>query len=61
MYLAARSWGIQPSEFWDMTPAAFWLEYETRRPRDTDNDYAGSLTQADVDELRAWAEEDKES
>lgn len=26
MYLAARAWGIQPSEFWDMTMGEFLLE-----------------------------------
>lgn len=26
MYLAARSWGIQPSEFWAMTPGEWMLE-----------------------------------
>lgn len=26
MYLSARSWGIQPSEFWDMTMVEFMLE-----------------------------------
>ena len=26
MYLTARSWGIQPSEFWDMTMVEFMLE-----------------------------------
>jgi len=26
MYLAARKWGIQPSEFWDMTMVEWMLE-----------------------------------
>lgn len=26
MYLAARSWGIQPSEFWEMTLGEWMLE-----------------------------------
>ena len=26
MYLAARAWGIQPSEFWEMTMGEFMLE-----------------------------------
>lgn len=56
MYLAARGWGIQPGEFWDMTLGEFMAEYEMRRPRDPQNDYAGSLTRADVNELRAWDE-----
>ena len=56
MYLLARSWEIQPGEYWAMTLAEFMAEWEHRRPRDPQNDYAGSLLQADVDELRAWDE-----
>lgn len=26
MYLAARAWGIQPSEFWEMTMGEWMLE-----------------------------------
>jgi len=57
MYLSARGWDIQPGEFWNMTLGEFLVEFEHRRPRDPENDYAGSLTRADVDELRAWDEE----
>ena len=28
MYLTARRWGIQPSEFWDMTMAEYLLELD---------------------------------
>jgi hypothetical protein len=52
LYLAARSWEIQPSEFWDMTFAEWFCEYDWRRPRDERNDYAGNLTQSDVDRLK---------
>ena len=47
MYLAARSFGIQPSEFWEMTLPEFLAEVEWRRPSQP-GDYAGTLTQADV-------------
>lgn len=30
MYLAAREWGIQPSEFWDMTFVEWLLEANFR-------------------------------
>ena len=50
MYIAARSYGIQPSEFWEMTLGEFLAELEWRRPSQP-GDYAGSLTQADVERL----------
>lgn len=36
-----------------MTLGEYLLELEWRSPRDPDHDYAGSLTQADVDFLNA--------
>lgn len=54
MYLCARGWDIQPSEFWNMTPGEWFAEYELRRPRGP-GDYAGSLTQSDVDRLTRFA------
>jgi hypothetical protein len=30
MYLSAREWGIQPSEFWEMTPGEWLLEAQDR-------------------------------
>lgn len=30
MYLTARGWGIQPSEFWAMTLSEYMLELEAR-------------------------------
>jgi hypothetical protein len=38
-----------------MTVAEIMLEWEAKRPRQK-GDYAGSLTQGDVDDLRAWME-----
>lgn len=56
MYLLARSWGIQPSEFWAMTMSEFWVEYQYNEPKSVENAYAGNLTQGQVDELREWME-----
>lgn len=53
MYLWAREWGIQPSEFWEMTISEWWAEYELRAPRDT-GAFAGKLTRADVEELKEY-------
>lgn len=52
MYLWAREWGIQPSEFWQMTISEWWLEYELKSPKDPKGTYAGKLTRADVEELK---------
>lgn len=56
MYLWAREWGIQPSEFWDMTMCEWWAEYDLRAPAG-DEKFAGKLTRDDVDELRDWMNE----
>jgi hypothetical protein len=45
-YLLALSWGLQPSEFWKMSPSEWWLIYDSKRPRDAELDYAGSLNDA---------------
>lgn len=50
MYLSARQWGIQPSEFWGMSMSEWFCEYDfhnSNRP----GRFAGKLTEADVDEL----------
>lgn len=52
MYLWARKWGIQPSEFWEMTISEWWLEYEINVPLDPKEKYAGKLTRAEVEELK---------
>ena len=54
LYLSARSWGIQPSEFWCMTLAEWFSEAEQRREKQP-GDYAGNLTRADVQELQEIA------
>ena len=51
MYLIARRWGWQPSEFWNATLAEWFLEFDAERPK-AEGDFAGTLTQGDVDRLR---------
>jgi tail assembly chaperone len=51
---AVGVWGIQPSEFWAMTPEEWWMLHEvktaiTRRP--------GSFTYEELNELEEWADE----
>ena len=53
MYLSARAWGIQPSEFWDMTLPEFYAEFESRLP-DQKGHHAGKLTDDDVAELKEY-------
>lgn len=47
MYQLARSWGVQPTEFWEMTIPEWFAELEMNRP----NNYAGKLTHDAVDSL----------
>lgn len=49
--LAVGSWGIQPSEFWQMDCAEWFWIYDTKRPKDKQNDYAGRLTEDDCADL----------
>lgn len=51
--LAVGTWGIAPTEFWQMSPAEWWRLYERKRPRDPEHDYAGGLTQGDVERLHS--------
>jgi len=53
LYLNARAWEIQPGEFWEMTMAEWFAEYEWRNDG---NEYAGTLTHADVERLQKVAE-----
>lgn len=57
MYLLARRWGWQPSEFWDATIPEWFLEFDAQRPNQ-EGDFAGNLTQGEVDRLQALIEED---
>lgn len=56
MYLWAREWNIQPSEFWGMTLAEWWCEFEHRTAQLDKTKYAGRLTKSDVDDLKDWME-----
>lgn len=58
MYLWARSWGIQPSEFWSMTISEWWVEYESKAAFADSDKFAGKLTRSDVDELLDWVKAD---
>lgn len=49
--IAVTSWGIAPSEFWAMSPAEWWLIQDSKRERDPEIDYAGSLSDADCDDM----------
>jgi hypothetical protein len=49
--LAVGAWGVQPGDFWGMDHEEWWWLYEIKKPRDRQNDYAGNLTQSDVEEL----------
>jgi len=50
MYLAARAWGIQPSEFWAMTLSEILAEAMIRGDGQK---YAGGMTSGDIEEIRA--------
>ena len=56
MYLWSRQWGIQPSEFWDMTIGEWWIEYDLH-VSSADEKFAGKLTRNDVEDLKSWMEE----
>lgn len=58
LYMWAREWGIQPSEFWGMTIAEWWCEYDHRVGSGAK--YAGNLTQGDVDDIMAFMNEGDE-
>lgn len=46
---------IAPSEFWGMTISEVALVFEAHKPKQS-GDYAGSLNQGAVDDLREWME-----
>ena len=54
LYLHANSWGIAPSEFWQMTMPEWFALHEFNRQHQP-GDYAGKLTKADVDDLWEFA------
>lgn len=57
MFLMAHRWGVQPGEFWGMTLSEWFLLFDANRPKAT-GDFAGSLTQGDVERLSDLIEDD---
>ncbi len=51
-------YNIAYSDFWDMSPEELFRMNEELRPRDMATDYAGTLTNADLDELQAMCAEE---
>jgi len=49
--IAVGHLGIQPSQFWEMSPAEFYLLYDAKRDRDPDVDYAGGLDDNTLSDL----------
>lgn len=57
MYLAARAWGLTPSEFWDMTLGEWMLEASARANMHEDQPpIPGKLTHSEAERLLALAE-----
>lgn len=50
MYLAARGWGLQPSEFWAMTASELVCEAMVRGDGEK---YAGGMTSGDLEDIKA--------
>lgn len=50
LYILARSFEIQPTEFWDMTLPEFLAEMDMKQAR-SKGDYAGNLTRDALDYL----------
>lgn len=51
MYLHARQWGIQPSEFWEMTLKEWYCEYELHAKMLENARLPGRLTTDLVEDL----------
>lgn len=49
--MAARGWGIQPGEVWQMTVSEILTEFEMRGG-DGDT-YAGGMTAGDIDNIKS--------
>lgn len=57
MYLAARNWGIQPSEFWEMTMAEWFLEAgQYMEMQEQAPKVPGKLSDAEIARLSAIVE-----
>lgn len=59
MYVTARHWGIQPSEFWDMTMVEWFAEAQFhQRQNEGQKPIKGHLSDAEIDRLSALLEPD---
>ena len=59
LYKAARSIGLSPSEFWEMTLPEFLWEVEMNTPDGNETGkFAGKLKAQDVDDLLEWMDEE---
>lgn len=58
MYLAARAWGIQPSEFWDMTMVEWFAEADLRHGTDEAKPQRGKLSPDEAKRLKMLLEDD---
>jgi hypothetical protein len=57
MYVTARQWGIQPSEFWDMTMVEWFVEAQFHQGQsEKAPKQKGVLSQAEIDRLSALLE-----
>jgi len=57
MYVAARNWGIQPSEFWDMTMVEWFAEAQFhQRQNEGQKPVKGHLSDQEVDRLKLLLE-----
>ncbi len=52
--VAVGLWGIQPSEFWDMTPCEWWWLHSLKSKQAAGADILG---REEVDDLQAFAAE----
>lgn len=58
MYVTARSWGIQPSEFWAMTMAEWFVEADFHVKQSAgQKPVKGHLSEAEVDRLKMLLED----
>jgi len=58
MYVTARSWGIQPSEFWAMTMVEWFAEAQLhQKQNEGQKPVKGHLSDAEVDRLKLLLED----
>jgi len=58
MYVTARSWGIQPSEFWEMTMVEWFAEAQFHQKQsEVQKPVKGHLSDAEVERLKLLLED----